>query len=85
VVDVTDNRQNRAGRSLQPLQSDAHVPNFEQPKCFTNASPQRLFHDKMQYLETIADAAFEILEEKFRYVFINSNRKTSNIRPWKDD
>jgi len=61
--------------------TDAHVPNFEQPKCFTNASPQRLFHDKMQYLETIADAAFEILEEKFRYVFINSNRKTSNIRP----
>jgi len=37
--------------------NDAHVPNFEQPKCFTNASPQRLVHDKMQYLETIADAA----------------------------
>jgi len=69
VVGVTDNRQNRAERSLQPLQNDAHVPNFEQPKCFTNASPQRLVHDKMQYLETIADAAFEILKEKFRYVF----------------
>jgi len=45
------------------------VPNFEQPKCFIYTSPQRLVHDKMQYLETIADAAFEILKEKFQYVF----------------
>jgi len=44
----------------------SNVPNFEKPKCFINASPQRLVHDKMQYLETIADAAFEILKE---YVF----------------
>jgi len=44
------------------------VPNFEQPKCFTNARPQRLVHDKLQYLETTADAAFEILKEKFQYV-----------------
>jgi len=45
------------------------VPDFEQPKRFTNDSPQRLVHDKMQYLETIADAAFEILKDKFQYVF----------------
>jgi len=45
------------------------VPNFEQLKCFTNASPQRLVNDKMQYLETMADTAFEILKEKFQYVF----------------
>jgi len=45
------------------------VPNFEQPKCFINTSPQQLVHDKMQYLRTIADAAFEILKEKFQYVF----------------
>ena len=50
------------------MQNDAHVPNFEQLKCFTNASPQRLVHNKMQYLETMADAAFEILKEKFHYV-----------------
>jgi len=47
----------------------SNVPNFEQPKCFINTSPQRLVLDKMQYLETIADAAFEILKEKFQYVF----------------
>jgi len=68
VVDVTDNWQNRDERSLWPLQNDAHVPNFEQLKCFTNASPQLLVHDKMQYLETMADAAFEILKQKFQYV-----------------
>ena len=68
MVDVTDNLQNRAERSLWPLQSDAHVPNFEQPKYFTNVHPQRLGHDKMQYLETTADAAFEILKDKFQYV-----------------
>ena len=51
------------------MQNDAHVPNFEQPKCFANARPQGLLvHDKMQYLETIADAAFEILKKKFQYV-----------------
>ena len=42
--------------------------NFEQPKCFTNASPQRLVHYKMRYLETIAHAAFETLKEKFQYI-----------------
>ena len=35
---------------------------------FVNASPQRLVHDKMQYPETVADAAFEILKEKFQYI-----------------
>ena len=50
------------------MQNDAHVPNFEQLKCFTTASPQRLVHENMQYLETMADAAFEILKEKFQYV-----------------
>jgi len=35
----------------------------------------------MQYLETIADAAFEILKEKFQYVFDNSNRKIRSIKP----
>ena len=50
------------------MQNDARVSNFEQPKCFTNAGPQRLVHNKMQYLETIADAAFEILKDKFQYV-----------------
>jgi len=44
------------------------VPNFEQPKCFINASSQRQVHDKMQYIERIADAAFEVLKEKFQYV-----------------
>jgi len=39
----------------------SNVPNFEQPKCFINTSSQRLVHDKMQYLETIADV--------FQYVF----------------
>ena len=62
MVDVTDNQQNRAERSLQPLQNHAHAPNFEQAKCFMNASPQRLVHDEMLYLETIADAVFEILK-----------------------
>ena len=47
----------------------SNVSNFEQPKCFINASPQQLVHDKMQYLETIADASFEILKVKFQYVF----------------
>jgi len=69
VVDVTDNKQNRAERSLQPLQNDARLSNFEQPNCFTNASPQRLVHDKTQCLETVADAAFEILKDKSQYVF----------------
>ena len=41
----------------------SNAPNFEQPKCFINTSPQQLVHDKMQYLETTADAAFEILKE----------------------
>jgi len=44
------------------------VPNFEQPKCFINASAQRQVHGKMQYLNRIASAAFEILKEKFQYV-----------------
>jgi len=44
------------------------VSKFEQPKCFVNATTQRLVHDKMQYLEIIADAAFENLKEKFQYV-----------------
>jgi len=60
------------------LQNDAHVPNFEQPKCFVNGRSQRLVHDKMQYLEITTDAAFEILKEKFQYVSdqleLNSNR-----------
>jgi len=68
VVDVTDNSQNIAEHSLWPLQHDAHVPNFEQLKCFANARPQYLVHDKMQYLETTTDVAFEILKEKFQYV-----------------
>jgi len=50
------------------LHNDAHVPNFEQPKCFINGGSQRQVHDKMQYLERIVDAAFEILKEKFQYV-----------------
>jgi len=50
------------------LQNVAHVPNFEQPKCFTNTRPQRLVRDKMQNLETTVDAAFEILKEKIQYV-----------------
>ena len=32
-------------------------------------TPQQLVLDKMQYLETIADAAFEVLKEKFQFVF----------------
>jgi len=68
VVDVSDNQQIRAERSLLPLHNDAHVPNFEQQKCCVNASSQRQVHDKIQYLERIADAAFEILKEKFHYV-----------------
>jgi len=47
----------------------SNMPNFEQPKCFITTSPQHLLHDKMQYLETVADAAFEMLKEKFQYVF----------------
>jgi len=35
----------------------------------------------MQYLETIADAAFEIFKEKFQYGLINLNGKTSSIKP----
>ena len=50
------------------MQNDAHVPNFEQPKCFTNVHPQRLGYSKMQYLETTVDVAFEILKDKFQYV-----------------
>ena len=50
------------------MQNVAHMPNFEQPKPFTNTRPQRLVHDKMQYLQTTVDAAFEILKEKFQYV-----------------
>jgi len=68
VVDVTDNWQNRAERSLCPLQNDAQVPSLEQLKCFTNASTQCVVHNKMQYLEKTADAAFEILKEKFQCV-----------------
>jgi len=44
------------------------VPNFEQTKCFINASSQRQVHDKVQYLERIADADFEIWKEKFQCV-----------------
>ena len=47
----------------------SNVSNFEQPKCFINTSPQRLVHDKTQYLETFADAAFEVLKEKCQYIF----------------
>jgi len=86
ILYVTDNKQNRAERSLkplqhdahvrmQPLQNDAHVPNFKQPSCFTSASPQRLVHNKMQYLETINDVAFEIFKEKFQYVFDQLERQ----------
>jgi len=50
------------------LRNDAHVPNFEQPKCFINASSQLQIHDKTQYLERTVDAAFEMLKEKFQYV-----------------
>jgi len=53
---------------LQPLHNNEHVPNFEKPKCFINPSSQRQVHDKMQYLERIADAAFEIVKKKFQYV-----------------
>jgi len=35
----------------------------------------------MQYLETIADPAFEIFKENFQYGLINLNGKTSSIRP----
>ena len=65
---------------MQPLQNDAHVPNFEQPKCVVNTSPQCLVHDKMQYLETIAKAAFEILKKKFQYVFDQFNSGDSRIK-----
>ena len=50
------------------MQNDAHVPNFEPLKCFANARPQCPVHDKMQYIETTTDGAFEILKEKFQYV-----------------
>jgi len=80
LVNVTDSKKNRAERSLQrlkndarvpmrPLQNDAHVYNFAQLKSFMNASTQRVVHDKMRYLETGADTAFEILKEKFQYIF----------------
>jgi len=68
----------------------SNVPNFEQPKCFINSSPQQLVHDKMQYLETIADAAFEVLKEKFQFVFdqlqavkgrFGRKGETSSIKP----
>ena len=54
---------------MRSLQNDAHVPNCEQLKSFINASTQRVVHDKMQYLETVTDSAFEILKEKFQYIF----------------
>jgi len=44
------------------------VPNFEELKCFANARPQCLVHDKLKHLKTTTDAAFEILKEKFQYV-----------------
>jgi len=44
---------------LNTCHNDAHVPNFEQPKCCINASPQCVVHEKMQYLKTIARAGFE--------------------------
>jgi len=66
---------------LQPLQNDARVPNFEQPKCFTNASPQRLVHDKTQYVET--DATFEILKDKFQYVFDQLEQKNKQHQTMK--
>jgi len=54
---------------MRPLQSDAHVPNFEQLKSFINTSTERVVHDKMRYLQTVTDTAFEILKEKFQYIF----------------
>jgi len=62
----------------------SNIPNFEQPKCFINSSPQQLVHDKMQYLETIADAAFKILKEKFQYIFDQlepENKQHQAIKP----
>jgi len=53
---------------MQPLQNDGTLPNFEQPKYNINTNPQCLVHDKMQYIGIIANAAFEILKEKFQYV-----------------
>jgi len=54
---------------MRPLQNDAHVQNFEQLKSFINTSTQRVVHDKMLYLETVTDTAFEISKEIFQYIF----------------
>ena len=54
---------------MRPLQNEALVPDFEQLKSFINASTQHVVHDKMRYVETVTDTAFEILKEKFQYIF----------------
>jgi len=54
---------------MWPLQNDAHVPNFEQLKSVLNVSTQCVVHDKMRYLETVTDTAFEILKETFQTIF----------------
>ena len=43
-------------------------PTLNNRNVFTNVHPQRLGHNKMQYLETTADAACEMLKDKFQYV-----------------
>jgi len=58
----------------------SNEPNCEQPKNFINHSQQRLVHEKMHYLENIADVAFEILKENSRTFLININRTPSNIK-----
>jgi len=53
---------------LWPLQNDAHVPNLNNRNVLQTSTHSALGHDKMQYLETTADAACEILKDKFQHV-----------------
>ena len=51
------------------------VPGFLETKCFvSNGNVQELVFYKTQYLEEISGAAYRILQEQFRYVFVTLER-----------
>ena len=53
----------------------SNVPGFLETKCFvSNENVQELVSCKIQYLEEISRAAYRILQEQFRYVFVALER-----------
>ena len=62
----------------------SNIPNLEDPICFVSEGNETVLVQKMVvYMEKISDAAYAILQEKYKYVFdalaISPNCRSKNL------